>query len=361
MSQPVIFHSFDPRDAAKDISLPAELPVLDQRERPLRDLRVSVTDRCNFRCRYCMPKERFAQDHVFLKHADILSFEEIERVARVFVGLGVKKIRLTGGEPLVRKHIENLIELLARLDIDIALTTNASLLAKKARVLRDAGLKRITVSLDAIDDATFRRMNDVDFPVAKVLEGIDSAAAAGFPTIKINAVVKRGLNEDAILPLARHFKGTGHILRFIEFMDVGSTNGWRMDDVITASEIIQTIGAEFPLEPVEPAYRGEVASRWRYKDGGGEIGVVASVTQPFCRDCTRMRLSATGELFNCLFAAQGFDLRALLRSESPVSDEELAKTVIALWRHRDSHYSEIRSNETANAAARKVEMSYIGG
>jgi GTP 3',8-cyclase len=331
---------------------------LDTFKRPLRDLRISVTDRCNFRCVYCMPKEVFGKDFQFLPRAEILSFEEIERLVRVFVGLGVQKVRLTGGEPLVRRHIERLVEMLAKvIDLDLTLTTNGSLLAAKAKALKDAGLKRVTVSLDSLDDAVFKSMNDVDFPVAKVLEGMDAAEAAGLAPIKVNMVVKRGLNEQSILPMARHFRGTGRILRFIEYMDVGSSNGWRLNDVVSAREIVATIDRELPLEPVEKNYTGEVAERWRYRDGSGEIGVIASVTQAFCADCTRARLSADGSLFTCLFATQGHDLRALVRSD--VTDAQIAESIAAMWTSRDDRYSELRSEETAGL--KKIEMSFIGG
>ncbi|MDR2244964.1 MAG: GTP 3',8-cyclase MoaA [Burkholderiales bacterium] len=333
-------------------------PLLDRRQRALHDLRISVTDRCNFRCTYCMPKDAFGRDHAFLSHDEVLRFEEIARLAQLFTRLGVRKIRLTGGEPLLRKNIERLIEMLAAIDgIDLTLTTNASILAKKAQSLRNAGVQRITVSLDAIDDATFRRMNDVNFPLARVLEGIDAAARAGLTPIKINTVVKRGVNENAILPLIRTFKGSGHIVRFIEYMDVGATNGWRMDDVVSATEIVDTINAEFPLEPIDPNYQGEVAGRWRFKDGSGEIGVIASVTQAFCRDCTRMRLSTNGQLFTCLFANRGYDFRALLRDGA--DDDTLIRAITALWQNRDDNYSEQRTANTPRA--QKIEMSYIGG
>jgi cyclic pyranopterin phosphate synthase len=331
---------------------------LDTFRRPLRDLRISVTDRCNFRCVYCMPKEVFGKDFQFLPRAEILSFEEIERLVRIFVGLGVQKIRLTGGEPLVRRNIEGLVGMLAKVgDLDLTLTTNGSLLAGKARALRDAGLKRVTVSLDSLDDAVFKSMNDVDFPVSKVLEGMDAADAAGLAPIKVNMVVKRGLNEQSILPMARHFRGTGRILRFIEYMDVGSSNGWRLNDVVSAREIVATIDRELPLEPAEKNYTGEVAERWRYKDGSGEIGVIASVTQAFCADCTRARLSADGSLFTCLFATQGHDLRALVRSDA--TDAQIAESISAIWTARDDRYSELRSEETAGL--KKIEMSFIGG
>jgi GTP 3',8-cyclase len=331
--------------------------VVDTLGRPVRDLRISVTDRCNFRCVYCMPKEVFGHDYRFLPRRELLTFEEIERVARVFVGLGVHKIRLTGGEPLLRRDLEVLVERLAAIgDVDLALTTNGSALAKKARVLADAGLDRVTVSLDSLDDEVFRAMNDVDFPVARVLAGIDAAAEAGLP-VKVNVVVKRGLNEGSILEIARRFRGTGHTVRFIEFMDVGATNGWRLDDVVPAAEIVRTIGAEFALEPVDPNYRGEVAQRYRYRDGQGEVGVVASVTQPFCGDCTRMRLSADGKLYTCLFAIRGHDLRAMVRGEA--DDDELEGFIRAIWEGRTDRYSELRTAETRSL--RKVEMSYIGG
>jgi cyclic pyranopterin phosphate synthase len=332
--------------------------LVDRLGRPIRDLRVSVTDRCNFRCVYCMPKEVFGRDYAFLPRAELLSFEEIERLARVFAGLGVEKLRITGGEPLVRRDVETLVAMLARIPgLDLTLTTNGALLAQKAQALRDAGLDRITVSLDSLDDTTFRAMNDVDFPVARVLAGIDAALAAGLRPVKVNVVVKRGVNDDGVVEMARAFRGTGVVVRFIEYMDVGHTNGWRLDDVVPAAEVVAAIDAEFPLEPVEPGYRGEVAARYRYRDGGGEIGVISSVTEPFCRDCTRARLSADGKLYTCLFAVRGHDLRALLRSEA--SDEDLAAALHAIWSARTDRYSELRSAETA--ALEKVEMSYIGG
>jgi cyclic pyranopterin phosphate synthase len=332
--------------------------VLDTIGRPLRDLRISVTDRCNFRCVYCMPKEVFGRDYRFLPRRELLTFEEIERVARVFVGLGVHKLRITGGEPLLRRDLEVLIERLAGLgdDLDLTLTTNGALLARKAHALADAGLTRVTVSLDSLDDEVFRAMNDVDFPVARVLAGIDAAAAAGLP-VKVNVVVKRGLNESSVLDVARRFRGTGHAVRFIEYMDVGATNGWRLDDVVPAAEIVRTIGAEFPLEPLEPAYRGEVAERYRYLDGAGEIGVIASVTQPFCGDCTRARISADGKLYTCLFAVHGHDVRGVMRSGA--DDSELEAAIRAVWERRADRYSELRTAETSRL--RKVEMSYIGG
>jgi cyclic pyranopterin phosphate synthase len=331
---------------------------LDTLGRPLHDLRISVTDRCNFRCVYCMPKEVFGKDYQFLPRAEILTFEEIERLVRIFVTLGVQKIRLTGGEPLVRRDLERLVEKLARIgDLDLTLTTNGSLLAQKAHLLADAGLRRVTVSLDSLDDATFRAMNDADFPVAKVLAGIEAARSAGLAPIKINMVTKRGVNESSIVPMARYFKGTGMTLRFIEFMDVGSTNGWRLDDVVPAREIVAMIDREMPLEPVQAGYRGEVAARYRYQDGSGEIGVISSVTQPFCADCTRARLSADGSLYTCLFATEGHDLRALLRSGA--TDDEITHAISSVWTERTDRYSDLRSEATAGL--HKIEMSFIGG
>jgi cyclic pyranopterin phosphate synthase len=337
--------------------------LLDRRSRALRDLRISVTDRCNFRCTYCMPKDVFDKDYKFLPHAQLLTFEEITRLARQFIAHGVEKIRLTGGEPLLRKDIERLIEMLAALTtaegrpVDLTLTTNGSILARKARSLAQAGLRRVTVSLDALDDGVFRRMNDVDFPVRDVLAGIEAAASAGLAPVKVNMVVQRGVNDAQILPMARHFRGTGHILRFIEFMDVGSSNGWRLDDVVPAAELVRRVDAEFPLEALDANYTGEVAERWRYRDGGGEIGVIASVTQAFCRDCTRARLSTDGRLYLCLFAQQGYDLRALLRA--PADDQQISAAIANIWRGRADRYSELRSEATAGL--KKVEMSYIGG
>jgi cyclic pyranopterin phosphate synthase len=326
--------------------------------RPLRDLRVSVTDRCNFRCVYCMPKEIFGKDYAFLPQKEVLTFEEIARLVRIFVELGVQKVRLTGGEPLVRRDVERLVAMLSPIaDLDLTLTTNGSLLAAKAKALAEAGLKRVTVSLDSLDDATFKKMNDVDFPVQRVLDGIAAAEAAGLAPIKVNMVVRRGLNEESVLPMARHFRGTGHVLRFIEYMDVGTSNGWRLDDVVPAREIIAMIGKEFPLEPVTPAYRGEVAGRYRYRDGAGEVGVISSVTQPFCADCTRARLSADGSLYTCLFATQGHDLRALVRGGA--SDEDIRTAVLAVWAAREDRYSELRSADTNGL--KKIEMSFIGG
>ena len=333
-------------------------PLLDTLRRPLRDLRISVTDRCNFRCVYCMPRDVFGRDYVFLPRAALLTFEEIERLARVFASRGVEKIRLTGGEPLVRRDLDTLVAKLARIPgLDLTLTTNGVLLPAKAQALADAGLRRVTVSLDSLDDDVFRAMNDADVPVERVLAGIDAAHSAGLAPVKVNTVVKRGLNEDSVLPLARHFRGSGVVLRFIEFMDVGATNGWRLDDVVPAAEIVAAIDAEWPLEPVEPDYRGEVANRYRYQDGAGEIGLIASVTQPFCRDCTRARISAEGTLYTCLFASSGHDLRAPLREGA--SDAELGEVIDGIWGGRADRYSELRSAETP--ASPRVEMSYIGG
>ncbi len=339
-------------------ALPNSHAVLDTLGRPIRDLRISVTDRCNFRCVYCMPKEVFGKDYQFLEHAELLRFEEIERVARTFTALGVKKIRLTGGEPLIRRNLEKLIELLARIpDLDLTLTTNGSLLARKAGALKQAGLKRVTVSLDSLDDNVFKAMNDVDFPVRRVLEGIEAAAAAGLAPVKINMVVKRGTNDADIVGMARFFKGSGHVLRFIEYMDVGHSNGWKMDEVVPSREIVRRIDAELPLEPIDPNYAGEVAERWRYKDGGGEIGVISSVTQAFCRDCNRLRLSTDGKLYTCLFATQGHNIKSLLRGGA--DDAQLSQFIRNIWRGRADRYSEIRT--AATVKLHKVEMSYIGG
>jgi GTP 3',8-cyclase len=332
------------------------MDALDTFGRPLRDLRISVTDRCNFRCVYCMPKEVYGRDHRFLERRELLTFEEITRVARTFVSAGVKKIRITGGEPLVRRDLERLIEQLSEFDVDLTLTTNGSLLPQKAQVLADAGLRRITVSLDSLDDAIFRSLNDVDFSVERVLDGIDAASAAGLP-VKVNAVIKRGVNDDQIVPLAGFFRERGHTLRFIEYMDVGHTNGWRLDDVVPAQEIVALLDEAFGVVPAEALYRGEVAQRWRYKDGGGEVGVIASVTQPFCGDCTRARLSAEGKLFTCLFAVRGHDLRALIRGGA--TDDELEEAVRTVWGGRADRYSDLRS--AATTGLDKVEMSYIGG
>jgi cyclic pyranopterin phosphate synthase len=330
----------------------------DTLNRSLRDLRISVTDRCNFRCVYCMPREIFGPGYQFLNRDQILTFEETTRLARIFVRHGVGKIRLTGGEPLVRRDLDLLVGMLAEIpDLDLTLTTNGSLLPRQARRLKDAGLKRVTVSLDSLDDEIFKRMNDVDFPVASVLEGMGEAARVGLLPIKVNMVVKRGVNESSILPMARFFREKGYILRFIEYMDVGHTNGWRLDDVVPAAEIIKTINADMPLEPVDPNYHGEVAERWRYKDGSGEIGVIASVTQAFCGTCTRARLSAEGKLYTCLFAVKGFDLREMLRGGA--TDEEISQAIARVWGKRVDRYSEIRSENTASLP--KVEMSHIGG
>jgi cyclic pyranopterin phosphate synthase len=342
---------------------PAVGRLSDRLHRPLHDLRVSVTDRCNFRCTYCMPKEVFNREYHFLAHAELLSFEEITRLTRLFVAHGVEKVRLTGGEPLLRKDLTRLVQMLAELktpdgrSLDLALTTNASLLTRHAVALAQAGLKRVTVSLDALDDAVFRRMNDVDFPVADVLAGIDAAQAAGLP-IKVNMVLQRSVNEHQILPMARFFRERGQLLRIIEYMDVGTTNGWRLDQVVPAAEVVRRIDAELPLEPMEPNYPGEVAQRWRYRDGSGEIGIVASVTQAFCRSCTRARLSIEGRLYLCLFASQGHDLRSLLRGGA--SDEQLSTAIARIWSGRSDRYSELRGQNAAEGTT-KIEMSYIGG
>ncbi|HEX2200323.1 MAG TPA: GTP 3',8-cyclase MoaA [Burkholderiales bacterium] len=332
-------------------------PLADTRRRPMRDLRISVTDRCNFRCVYCMPREVFDAGHEFLPHTAILSFEEIARLARIFVDLGVQKIRLTGGEPLVRKQLHRLVGMLAELPVEITLTTNGSLLARQARALKQAGLHRVTVSLDSLDEATFQAMNDADFPVARVLEGIDVAAAEGLAPIKINMVVKRGTNDAHVAAMAERWRGTGHIVRFIEYMDVGSSNGWRMDDVVPSAEVVRRISQRWPLEPIDPNYPGEVAERWRYRDGAGEIGVISSVTQAFCASCNRMRLSTEGSLYTCLFAQSGHDLKALVRGGA--SDAEIRNEIAAVWQARDDRYSEIRTAQTSSL--KKVEMSYIGG
>lgn len=330
----------------------------DRFGRPLRDLRISVTDRCNFRCSYCMPKEVFGPDWEFLKRSQILTFEEVARLARIFHGFGLRKIRLTGGEPLMRRDLPELVAMLARLpDVELAMTTNASLLVHYAEELAAAGLDRVTVSLDALDDDVFRKMNDVDFPVSRVLEGIEAAEHAGLTPVKINAVIHQGVNDHEIVPLARHFRGTGHVVRFIEYMDVGASNGWRLDDVVPGAEIVRRIEAQMPLEPVDPAYPGEVARRWRYADGSGEIGVITSVTRPFCSSCTRARLSAEGKLYTCLFAHQGLDLKRPLRQGE--DDDALARLVAGVWRGRTDRYSEIRSEATRDLP--RVEMSYIGG
>ncbi len=339
----------------------------DTRGRTLRDLRISVTDRCNFRCTYCMPKEVFDQNYPYLAHKELLSFEEITRLTTIFSTLGVEKIRLTGGEPLLRKNLEILIEMLAAVrtpsgkSLDLTLTTNGSILRKKAAALKAAGLQRLTVSLDGLNDEIFRKMNDVDFPVADVLDGIAAAQEAGFENIKVNMVVKKGTNDHEIVSMAKHFKGSGIILRFIEFMDVGSSNGWNMQEVLPSKEVIARINEIYPLESMEPNYAGEVAQRWRYADGTGEIGVISSVTQTFCHECTRARISTDGQMYLCLFANEGFDFKTMLRSGR--SDLEIANAVMNTWAQRNDHYSEIRGSHTANQSTgnRKVEMSYIGG
>jgi len=333
--------------------------ITDTFDRSLRDLRISVTDRCNFRCTYCMPKEIFNREWEFLGRDLLLSLEEIEHLVRIFASLGVRKVRITGGEPLLRKNLEHLIaglRIIEGID-DITLTTNGSLLARKAAALKSAGLNRVSVSLDSLDDTVFRAMNDVDFPVARVLEGINAAAEVGLGPVKINAVIQRGVNDHTMVDMAREFRGTGHILRFIEYMDVGGTNGWRLDDVVPANEIIEAINAVYPIEPLTPQYPGEVARRFRYVDGSGEIGVIASVTMPFCGSCTRARISADGSLYTCLFATAGHDLRAALRSGA--TDDEIATQIRDLWQGRDDRYSELRSSLTTDLP--KVEMSYIGG
>ncbi|MCT6718700.1 GTP 3',8-cyclase MoaA [Acidovorax sp. K2F] len=369
----------DERLAALAATVPARLlnptgQLTDTRGRPLRDLRISVTDRCNFRCNYCMPKEVFDKDYPYLPHGALLSFEEITRLAQLFLAHGVRKIRLTGGEPLLRKNLEDLVAQLAQLRTvdgvapDLTLTTNGSLLARKAQALKDAGLNRVTVSLDGLDDTIFRRMNDVDFPVADVLAGIEAAHAAGLSHIKVNMVVKRGTNDHEILPMARHFRGTGTTLRFIEYMDVGATNGWRMDEVLPSAELIERLRAELPLVQLDPSSPGETAERWGYANAAGqhdpslgEVGVISSVTQAFCHDCNRARLSTEGKLYLCLFASQGYDLRSLLRGGA--SDAEIASAIAPIWQQRNDRYSELRSSLPADTGqgARRVEMSYIGG
>jgi len=331
----------------------------DTLKRPLRDLRISITDRCNFRCTYCMPREVFGRDYEFLARDLLLSFEEIARFTRIATGLGVRKVRLTGGEPLLRRDIEDLVGRLAAIPAieDLTLTTNGTLLARRAEALAAAGLHRVTVSLDSLVDETFMAMNDAGFPVSRVLEGIEAAASAGLGPVKINMMVKRGINDGEVVAFARHFKGSGHIVRFIEYMDVGHSNGWRLDDVVPAAEIVSSIHAEMPLEAVPPNYPGEVANRWRYRDGEGEIGVIASVSEPFCSACTRARLSAEGMLYTCLFATGGHDLRALLRDGA--TDEEIAADLTSVWEARDDRYSEIRSSRTTGLP--RIEMSYIGG
>jgi len=358
----VIHHRSDPAPADPDVAAAPDGTVRDTLGRPLRDLRISVTDRCNFRCTYCMPRELFGADHAFLPHGALLTFEEITRVARVALAGGVRKIRLTGGEPLLRKQIEHLVGMLAELRTpegeppELTLTTNGTLLARKARALADAGLTRVTVSLDALDDALFERMSDSGVSVATVLDGIDAAAAAGLAPVKVNMVVRRGMNDGQILPMARHFRGTGHTLRFIEYMDVGNTNGWRMDEVVTGADIVRILESEFPLRPLQSRYRGEVAARWAYADGAGEIGLITSVSQPFCGDCTRLRLSPEGQLFTCLFAERGHDLRTLQRAGA--DDAALAQRLAGVWHARADRYSERRGQAHRD---HKIEMSYIGG
>jgi cyclic pyranopterin phosphate synthase len=336
---------------------PSTTLVADQRARRLRDLRISVIDRCNFRCVYCMPKTVFGREYPFIKRAELLSFEEIVRITRACVDHGVEKIRITGGEPLLRRHLENLIEQLARLPVELTLTTNGALLKEKAKALKDAGLHRITVSLDGLDDMVFKRMNDADYPVSDVLHGIEAAAAVGLAPIKINCVIKRGTNDSQILPLAEYFRNTGHILRFIEYMDVGCSNAWKMDEVLPAADVVAKISTVFPLQAVDPNYLGEVAERWAYEDGAGEIGVISSVTRAFCATCTRARLSTDGKLYTCLFAKDGHDMRALVRNGC--SDEQIPELISRVWHGRGDRYSEIRT--AATAASRKIEMSYIGG
>ena len=343
------------------------MSTLDTRGRLLRDLRISVTDRCNFRCTYCMPKEVFNQDYPYLAHDELLSFEEITRLANIFATLGVEKIRLTGGEPLLRKNLEILIGMLAKIQtpqgepLDLTLTTNGSILRKKAAALKAAGLKRITVSLDGLDDAIFKKMNDVDFPVEDVLDGITAAQEVGFETIKVNMVVQKGSNEHEIISMAERFKGTGIVLRFIEYMDVGSSNGWNMAEVLPSQEVIALIHSVHPLEAISANYAGEVAKRWRYQDGSGEIGVISSVTQAFCSDCSRARISTDGQLYLCLFANKGFDFKSMLRSGK--SDLEIANAIMSVWSKRDDRYSEVRGSisEQVKLLGPKVEMSYIGG
>ncbi|MBO8170559.1 MAG: GTP 3',8-cyclase MoaA [Bacillaceae bacterium] len=334
--------------------------VKDKLQRPLRDLRISVTDKCNFRCRYCMPEEIFGPDYPFLKRDQLLSFEEIERVTRIFVSLGVEKIRITGGEPLLRRDLPTLIQKIKNIEgvREVAMTTNGSLLPKHAEALREAGLDRVTVSLDSLDDERFGRLNGRGYTVRQVLDGIEAAEKAGFP-VKINMVVQKGVNDRDILPMARYFKGTGHILRFIEFMDVGNSNGWKLDHVVPSREIIRMIDREMPLEPVDPNYYGEVASRYRYKGTDEEIGVISSVTQAFCSTCTRARISAEGKLYTCLFASEGHDLRTPLRDHK--TDEEIQALITEIWNRRDDRYSEIRLSHTKELKRNKVEMSHIGG
>ena len=359
-------HDARPLRAPRSGAPASGLPLTDALGRPLRDLRISVTDRCNFRCGYCMPKQVFDKHHEFLPHADLLSFEEITRLARVFVALGVEKLRITGGEPTLRRGLDTLIGMLAQLRtpagqlLDLTLTTNGSTLVKKAAGLKAAGLNRLTVSLDGLDDAVFQRMNDVGFPVADVLAGLRAAQAAGLGPVKVNMVVQRGVNDDQILPMARHFRGSGVTLRFIEFMDVGVTNGWRMDQVLPSAEVQRRIAAEWALVPLSASAPGETAERWAYADGGGEVGFISSVTQAFCGDCNRARLSTEGRLYTCLFASRGHDLRALLRGPEPVSDLQLTGAIASVWSGRSDRYSQLRGTP-AVAAEPRVEMHYIGG
>ncbi|MFZ6678144.1 GTP 3',8-cyclase MoaA [Undibacterium sp. Tian12W] len=362
---------FRPALSVPEVLTTPDGQLQDALSRPLHDLRISVTDRCNFRCVYCMPKEVFDKDYQYLPHKSLLSFEEITRVASIFVAHGVRKIRLTGGEPLLRKHLERLIEMLVRLrtvdgkPLDLTLTTNGSLLARKAQSLKDAGLTRVTVSLDALDNAIFQRMNDVDFSVNEVLEGIAAAEAAGLGPVKVNMVVKAGLNDHEIVPMARYFRDTPHILRFIEYMDVGASNGWKLDEVIPSSQVVQRIqDAGMPLLALNANYTGETATRWRHaksQDGQGELGFISSVTGAFCRDCSRARLSTEGKLYTCLFASHGHDLRTLLRDPQQLPDLAIANVIAHIWQQRTDRYSELRSQNTAGQQRKKIEMSYIGG
>lgn len=362
---------FRPALSVPEVLTTPDGQLQDALSRPLHDLRISVTDRCNFRCVYCMPKEVFDKDYQYLPHKSLLSFEEITRVASIFVAHGVRKIRLTGGEPLLRKHLERLIEMLARLrtvdgkPLDLTLTTNGSLLARKAQSLKDAGLTRVTVSLDALDNAIFQRMNDVDFSVDEVLEGITAAEAAGLGPVKVNMVVKAGLNDHEIVPMARYFRDTPHILRFIEYMDVGASNGWKLDEVIPSSQVVQRIqDAGMPLLALDANYTGETSTRWRHakcQDGQGELGFISSVTGAFCRDCSRARLSTEGKLYTCLFASHGHDLRTLLRDPQQLPDLAIANVIAHIWQQRTDRYSELRSQNTTGQQRKKIEMSYIGG
>jgi cyclic pyranopterin phosphate synthase len=349
---------FSDQDPANQWKTNHQMTITDTLNRPLRDLRISVTDRCNFRCVYCMPKEIFGPDYAYLPREQVLTFEEITRLVHIFTTHGVKKIRLTGGEPLVRKDLHLLVGMLSEIpNLDLTLTTNGSLLARNAQALKDAGLNRVSVSLDSLDNEIFKAMNDVDFPVEKVLEGMDAAQKVGLEPIKVNMVVKRGVNESSVLPMAHFFREKDYILRFIEYMDVGHTNGWRTNDVVSAKEIVNMINAELPLETLDPNYKGEVAERWKYKDGSGEIGVISSVTQPFCSTCNRARLSAEGKLYTCLFAIKGHDLKSLLRNGT--TDEEISNEIARIWGRRSDRYSELRSENTIDLP--KVEMSHIGG